>query len=474
MAVYTEGSSSAAQLKIEQTTAYDITRHHSKLFRLLTRARDGRVMAGQESIPGTPINIPGTMGAVEWKFRAGRSGGAGLPNLTTGSVTHFGNSEPTSSSVRITPFHLFVRVAMTEYQSLIDQSSGLYWSTRDEKTAAAYVLMAHLFSSIFHRSGKFAHIATVTTGVTVDSASTHFEIEVDNVQCVPEGADIEFRAASGAAISNAVPGIMTGYVDTLYGKGKIKVQFPTYGSSFTIADTNIVSGVIGAATSGGTNLFYADGLQEGIGTGTHPRSEGQNVQNTELRYKSVVMSLADGKKVNRYHFESLLEKVRRNASARSIGSDNAETMLFGADHKPIANKLAFLTHPDVVRQLNYNYEQRVGLQANVGVNYGKINDEGYTVNSIDGVPIIDDDINPTNRCRLIHMGAVGRSTLKDFGPLLLDGTPGFRAIPGTINAELLRDYVAAFVPVFRDCLGEIVGAGESIGMTPDELAGVTV
>lgn len=454
-------------LKIEQLWAVDVTKSESTLYRLLDRGMNA----------GTLQTLPSGGSQVIFELVTGYSASGGLPDANN-SLAAIGRYNETNSKVGITPFFDYGRATITqqEMETLVGNDKA-YYDRKQLKLRNIINVMQHRYSSIMYGTGKYGQMTQITStggGAVVNSASTIFEITVKQVERVPINQDILILNSSGALLTNSVPGVVTDYKDVQSGEGILYVRFPSWTSGdMTVLSDGIIA-TAGSVQSGSTNLFYANGLDEMIGTASHPRTEGNNTGNTAVQYKSQVQSLGTGAKIDIWKMQWLLQKIKLNCSARRLETDNADVRGDKFDETGYVkqNMFVFLMHPNTKLKLAKSfYDGKAEVRVDAGFKMGSTVDEGIRYDTFMGVPLIEDILCGEDRVFLIHLGAIGKSVLVPFGPPPFTSTEFIRD-PTTLNYELVRRWGMNYVPIFRDCLGKISAfAGETLGVTQTDMIG---
>src|SRR5690606_31287347 len=192
-------------------------------------------------------------------------------------------NEDAGNAIKIHPSFVFSRTKLTEQDhTILTEAPQAEWFNRlTHKLRGLYGSMGHVLSSALYRTGRKAELTRATGSQTINSAVTEFSVAVDAVHALHVGLDVSVWASNGSAIGNSVNGVVTSLGPERYGAGTVKIKFPEYGSSFTIP----VGGIIGLVNS---DSLFLNGLDEMIGTASHPRTEGSNVGLDMDEYKSHV------------------------------------------------------------------------------------------------------------------------------------------------------------------------------------------
>ncbi|TXH14291.1 MAG: hypothetical protein E6R03_09550 [Hyphomicrobiaceae bacterium] len=454
-------------LKIEQGWALDVTKNESTLFRLLERGMNA----------GTLQEYPSGGSQFIFELVNGYSASGGLPD-SNNSIAGIGRYNETNSKVGITPFFDYGRTTITqqEMESILGNDRA-YYDRKQLKLKNIYGVMAHRYSSIMYGTGQYGIMGQVTStggGVTVNSASATFSLTVKQVERLPKNQDVFFLTSAGADISNCLPGIVVDYSSVQSGEGAVTFVFPTYVStSFTIPNDALIC-VVNSRVAGspGSNLFYANGLDEMIGTATHPRAEGNNTTNNSAQYKSQVIALSSGS-VDIWKLRWLLQLVKKNCATRRLETDGAEIRgeKFDEGGYVRQNMFVLLMHPDTKLKLEKAfYDGKLDIRTDPGWKMGQTVDEGIRYDTFQGVPLIEDLLCGQDRIFLVHLGAIGKATLVPFGPPPFTTTEFIR-VPETLNYELVRRWAGNYVPLYRDCLGKISVSSGVLGVTASEMTG---
>jgi len=449
-------------LKIEQAYAVDVTKSESTLYRLLDRGVNAGSLQSYSSNGSQFI----------FELVKGYSASGGLPDADN-SIAGIGRYDESNSKVGITPFFDYGRATITQQEmETIVGDPAAYYDRKQLKLKSIYGVMAHRYSSIMYGTGQYGVMTTLTDAGgfgPVEDGTTVYTATVKQVERLPINQDVMFLTSAGAAISNSVPGIITDY-GVQSGEGTVSVVFPTHSVDFTVPNDAMVC-VVNAKAAGGANLFYANGMDEMIGTAANPRTEGNNTPNSSVQYRSQVIALTET--IDIWKMRWLLQQIKLNCAARRLETDSADVRSERFDEGGYVrqNLFVFIMHPNTKLKLEKSfYDGKLEQRTDPGFKMGQTVDEGIRYDSFEGVPIIEDILCSEQRVFLVHLGAIAKSVLVPFGPPPATTTEWIR-IPGTLNYELVRRWGGNYLPIFRDCLGKISCTTGVLGVTAAEMTG---
>ena len=450
-------------LKEEQEWALDYTRKDCLLSRLLERGVLG----------GTTQDYPSGGSKTTFELVVGNSASGGLPDANN-SFAAIGRYNESNSKVSITPFFDYGRATMTqqEMETLIPGTKA-YYSRKEVKLRGILDTRNIRFSAQMYGTGKYGQMTQVTAaggGITVGSATTEYTPTVKQIERLPIGQDVLILTSAGAPIADMPLAVVKNIGSAKSGEGTVKLVFPSYTSGSPVIPNDAILAVPGAINTADSNanLFYLNGLKEMIGTGAHPRAEGNNVQNSQPQYTSEVLSLSSGQKIDIWKMLWLYQRIKKNAVGHGMNVDAADIRLENFDEQGYVRPAEFvwLVHPDTkLYLLKSFYEGKAEVKIDGGFKMGSTMDEGIRYDTFMGVPIMEDLLCGPEDAFLMHMKGIGRSVLYPWGPMPLTTTEWVRT-PTTGNYELLRRWAQNFVPLYRDVLGRIEAAsGETLGVT---------
>lgn len=451
-------------LKIEQAFAVDVTKSESTLYRLLDRGMNAGSLQSYSSNGSQFI----------FELVKGYSASGGLPNANN-SLEAIGRYNETNSKVGITPFFDYGRATITQQEmETIIGNEAAYYDRKELKLRSIYGVMAHRYSSTMYGTGQFGEMTQVTAaggGITVNSASTVFTLTVKQVERLPISQDVIFLTSAGAVIANSVPGVIVDY-GVQSGEGTVSVVFPSWVSTSFVVPNDAKVCVIDSVTSGGTNLFYLNGLDQMVGTTAHPRTEGNNTPNSSVQYRSQVIALTEGS-IDIWKMRWLLQQIKLNCAARRLETDGADVRAERFDEGGYVrpNLFVFVMHPNTKLKLEKSfYDGKLEQRTDPNFKMGQTVDEGIRYDTFEGVPLIEDILCGEDRVFLLHLSAIAKSVLAPFGPLPATSTEWVRD-PNTLNYELVRRWGGNYLPLYRDCLGKISCSTGVLGVTAEEMTG---
>lgn len=478
--------------KVVQAGAAQLARFHDKLFNLFF---------SNGSDPLKIESVPKFNRKYEFRLVTGFSGSIGNP-YADNSMDSIGEYNATDTPVAMTQQQWFGRVTLTQQEMqyfMSGSNDDLYWSEILLKRSAIAMSMAHQFSACAYGTGQYGKVAAVTTSLVVNSASTIFSLEVDDVQKMHVNFEFDALDSDGTTIarstSNATRnlyGIVINNGNTTWGEGTQLVQFPKYDTAaYGVGTMTIPVGAlicirnmnVGASTSVASNNCFLSGLDEQIGNGNYPRNEGANVQVTVanyVQYTSFVHTYVAAVKASFKMIDGLITsiyaRVSQSKNPIAVGNivpENAQSAMFDEIERPMQNSLVILMHPFCRKALEYSVNG-FGGAGQFYVNpfeMPKMVDPDMEVEQYKNSYIMCDSMCPLNRIFVIHPGSVIRCVEMQLGALPGDPLGGnFSRIPQTLNLEMMEGMIANFFAGRRDCSAKVVAPdGTSLGIGPDEL-----